>query len=174
MKGINILELKNETQTSFEYLKSNTEVSFDSFPNIFYSDLKEFFNYIASEEKKNIDYEVLSRQILIPSRNLFSFFGEHNDLYNFWFTLLLNNTNLNDVKLQQTNFLKDLMNRFRVYKKIKKPKKKWDYKAEDLYLILLGNPNKIVNDIFLNKRKDKNNKEIYLLARILFDLREKF
>ena len=73
MKGINILELKNETQTSFEYLKSNTEVFFDSFPNIFYSDLKEFFNYIASEEKKNIDYEVLSRQVLIPSKNIFSF-----------------------------------------------------------------------------------------------------
>ena len=32
---------------------------FDSFPNIFDSGLKEFFNYIASEEKKNIDYEVL-------------------------------------------------------------------------------------------------------------------
>ena len=86
---------------------------------------------------------------------------------------MLNNTNSNDVKLQQTNFLKDLKNGFRVYKKIKKPKKKWDYKAEDPYLILLGNQNKIVNDIFLNKRKDKNNKEIYLLARILFDLMEK-
>ena len=39
MKGINILESKNETQTSFEYLKNNTEVFFDSFPNIFDSDL---------------------------------------------------------------------------------------------------------------------------------------
>ena len=75
-----------------------------------------------SEEKKNIDYEVLSRQVLIPSRNLFSYFDEYNDLYNFWFNLLFNNINLNDVKLQQTNFLKDLMNGFNVYKKIMKPK----------------------------------------------------
>ena len=69
----NNLEVKNETKTSFEYLKNNTEVFFDSFPNIFDSDLKEFFNYIASEEKIYIDYEVLSRQILIPSKNIFSF-----------------------------------------------------------------------------------------------------
>ena len=81
--------------------------------------------------------------------------------------------NLNDVKLQQTNFLKDLMNGFEVYKTIKKPKNELNYKAEDLYLILLGNLNKTVHDIFLKKPKDKNNKEIFLQARILFDLREK-
>ena len=38
---------------------------------------------------------------------------------------------------------------------------------------MLGNPNKIVKDIFLNKPRDKNNREIYLQAQILFDLREK-
>ena len=45
------------------------------------------------------------------------------------------------------------MNGFNVYKKIKKPKNELNYKAEGLYLILLGNPNKTVNDIFLNKPK---------------------
>ena len=41
------------------------------------------------------------------------------------------------------------MNGFKVYKTIKKPKKELNYKAEDhLYLILLGNPNKTVNNIF--------------------------
>ena len=130
-------------------------------------------NYIASEEKKNIDYEVLSRQILIPSKNIFSFFDEYNDLYNFWFNLLFNNINLNNVKLQQTNFLKDLMNGFEVYKTIKKPKNELNYKAEDLYLILLVNPIKTVNGIFLNKPKDINNEGIYLQAWILFDLRVK-
>ena len=44
-----------------------------------------------SEEKDNIDYEVFSRQILIPSKNIFSFFDEYNDLYNFWFNLLFKN-----------------------------------------------------------------------------------
>ena len=59
MKGINILELKNETQTSFEYLKNNLNKFFNGYPNIFDSDLKEFFKDIASEEGKNIDYKLL-------------------------------------------------------------------------------------------------------------------
>ena len=42
MKGINISEPKNETQTSFEYLKDNTEEFFLGYPDIFDSDLKNF------------------------------------------------------------------------------------------------------------------------------------
>ena len=41
------------------------------------------------------------------------------------------------------------MNGFKVYKKIKKLKEELNYKAEDLYLILLGNSKKTVYDIFL-------------------------
>ena len=37
----------------------------------------------------------------------------------------------------------------------------------------MENPNKTVNNIFLNKPTDKHNQEIYLQARILFNLREK-
>ena len=59
MKGINILEPKNKTQTSFEYLKNNIEECFLGYPDIFDSDLKEFFKDIASEEKENIDYKLL-------------------------------------------------------------------------------------------------------------------
>ena len=51
------------------------------------------------------------------------------------------------------------MNRSEVYKTIKKPKNELDYKAEDLYLILLGNPNKAINNIFLNTPKDNHNKK---------------
>ena len=65
------------------------------------------------------------------------------------------------------------MNGFEVYETIKKPEKELNYKAEDLYLILLGNPNKTVYDIFLNNPTDKYNKEIYLQVQILFNLREK-
>ena len=50
------------------------------------------------------------------------------------------------------------MNGFEVYKIIKKSKNESDHKAEDLYLKLLGNPNKTANDIFLNKPTDKYNK----------------
>ena len=65
------------------------------------------------------------------------------------------------------------MNGFEVYKKIKKPKNELNYKTENLYLILTGNTNKTVNNIFLNTPKDNHNKEIYLQAQILFNLREK-
>ena len=64
MKGINVLEPSNETQTSFEYLKKkNLDEFFLGYPDLFDSDLNEFFKDIASEEKENIDYKLLSRQI---------------------------------------------------------------------------------------------------------------
>ena len=63
---------------------------------------------------------------------------------------MLDHKSSDKVKLQQVEFLKDLMNGFEVYKTIKKPKNELNYKAEDLYLILLGNPNKTVNNIFSN------------------------
>ena len=97
---------------------------------------------------------------------------KYSVLYNFWINLL-NNINLDDVKLQQVKFLKELINRFEVYKKFKKSRKKLDYKPEDLYLLLLANQNRTVNNIFLNTPTDKHNKKSYLLARILFALREK-
>ena len=65
------------------------------------------------------------------------------------------------------------MNGFEVYKIIKKPKNELNYKAEYLYLILMGNPNKTVNDVFLKTPTDKYNKDIYSQAKILFDLWEK-
>ena len=65
------------------------------------------------------------------------------------------------------------MNEFKVYKTIKKPKGELNYKAEDLYLILLENPNKTVNGIFLKTPTDKYNEKIYLQARMQFNLREK-
>ena len=80
----------DERQTSFEYLQDNTKQFFLAYSDIFDSDLKELFNYIGSEEKKSVDYELLSRQILLPSGNVFSFLNEHGDLYNFWLILLLN------------------------------------------------------------------------------------
>ena len=135
--------------------------------------MKEFFKGIASEENENIDYSLLSRQILIPPKKTFSFLQKYGDLYNFWTNALLGYTNSDDIKSQQVESLNDLMNGFAVYKKIEKPKNESNYKAEDLYLILLGNLNKTVNDIFLKTLTDKYNEKIYLQAKILFNLREK-
>ena len=172
MKGINILEPGDKTQTSFEYLKNNTEEFFLGYPDIFDSDLKEFFNYILSEEEKNIDYKLLSKQILIPSKNIFTFSHKYGYLYNFWIRVL-NHKSSDKVKLQQVEFLNYLMNGFEVSKIIKKPKNELNYKVEDLYLLLLQNLNKTVSDIFLNTPKHNHNKKIYLQAKILFNLKEK-
>ena len=65
------------------------------------------------------------------------------------------------------------MNWFKVYKTIKISERELNYKVEDLYLILLENKNKTVNDILSNKPTDKHNKEIYSQAKMLFDLKEK-
>ena len=118
------------------------------FFNIFDSDLKKFFNYIASKEKENIDYNLLSKETLTPSGNTINFSQGYGDLYNFCFNLLFKSINLDNFKLQQVKFLKDLMNGFEVYKKFVNSKNELNYKAEDLYVILLGNPNKTVNHIF--------------------------
>ena len=50
MEGIDILGSKDETQSS--YLKDDLEVFFLGYPDIFDSDLKEFFENISSERKK--------------------------------------------------------------------------------------------------------------------------
>ena len=134
--------------------------------------MKEYFKDIASEEEENIDYMLLSRQILTPSRKIFSFLQKHGDLYSFWINLL-DNKSLDNVKLLQLGFLKDMMNGFKVYKRIIKSKKKSDYNAKDLYLFLLANKNRTVNNIFLDTPSDKHNKEIYLQAQILLNLRGK-
>ena len=83
---------------------------------------------------------------------------------------MLDHKSLYKVKLQQIKFLKDLMNEFEVYKKFKKPK---EYNAGDLYLLLLRNQKYTVNDIFLKTPTNKQNKQIYLQAQILFNLKEK-
>ena len=119
MKGINILEPRNETQTSFEYLKNNIGYFFLGYPNVFDSNLKEFFKDIASEEEENIDYNLLSRQILTPSKKTFSFLQNRGNLYSFC-TNVLENKSLNNVKLLQVEFLKDLKNGFKVNKKFNK------------------------------------------------------
>ena len=64
------------------------------------------------------------------------------------------------------------MNGYDIYKSITKPKNKSDHEAEDLYLKLLGNPGKNVDNILFNKSRDEHNKEIYLQTKTLFDLRE--
>ena len=49
----------------------------------------------------------------------------------------------------------------RFTKKFKKFGKKLDYNASDLYLLLLANQNRTVDNLFLNTPTDKHDKEIY-------------
>ena len=134
--------------------------------------MKKFFNHIASQEKKYIDYNLLSNEILLPSGDVLNFLNKYHDLYKFWANAILKYSNINDIKLQQVNFLRNLMNGFSVYRNISKPKKKLNHEATDLYLMLLGNPNKTVDDILISPPRDKDNKEIYTQAKILSDLSE--
>ena len=136
------------------------------FIDTFDSDLNKLFENIASQEKDNIDYKLLSREITTPSKNTFSFLIKHGNLYDF-LTNVLENTNLNKVRLLQVGFLDDLMNGFNVYKKVKGANS-----AKDICLYLLGNPKTTVYDLFLNTPTEKYNKEIYLQAQKLFSLRE--
>ena len=97
---------------------------------------------------------------------------KYGDLYNFLYNVLFNSINLDDIKLQQISFLEDLMNGYEVYKNIEKTEKGVNYKAEDLYLKLFGNPNKTVDDIPFKNSKDEHNKDVCSQARILFKLRK--
>ena len=59
-------------------------------------------------------------------------------MYSFWIDAILKYSNINGIKSQQVNLLRDLMNAFSVYKNISRSKKKLNHEAEDLYLMLLG------------------------------------
>ena len=163
----------DKSQISPEYLKDNREEFFDGYPYIFDSDLKEFFNHIAFQEEKYIDYNLLLEDILLPSGDVLNFFNKYHDLYSFWIDAILKYSNINHIKSQRVNFLRDLMNGFSVYKNISKPKKKLNHEAKDVYLTLLRNPNKTVNDILISPPGDKDNKEIYSQTKMLFDLIER-
>ena len=89
---------------------------------------------------------------------------EYGSLYNFWINAL-DHKSSDKFKLQKVDFLKDLMNGFEICKIIKKPKNGLNYKAKYLYLILLGNPNKTVNNIFLDTPKDNHHKKNLLTGK---------
>ena len=67
---------------------------------------------------------------------------EHGNLFDF-LTNVLKNRSLNRVRSLQVKFLDNLMNEFNVYKKIKGANS-----ATDLYLCLLGNPNRTIMTYF--------------------------
>ena len=83
-------------------MKINIEIFFFFFgyPDIFYSYLKEFFKDIVFEEDDNVDYKLLSRQILTLFKKSCSFLQKHDDLYNFWINVL-DHKSSDNVKLQQ-------------------------------------------------------------------------
>ena len=160
MSNIDILESKNETKTSFYYLKDKINELFKNYPNIFDSDLKNFFKDIASEEDKNINYNLLLKEIFLSSKDTFSFFDRYGDLYEFCFALFEENIYADDIKLEQIKFLKDLMNGYKVHKRFERFER--------------ANAKRTVHDIFLKNTTDKYNRKIYLQAKILFGLRENF
>ena len=149
MEGIDILGLKDETQTF--YLKSFKKL-FSWLSRYFLFKFEKVFENIASQEKENIDYKQLSREITTPSKKTFSFLQKHGNLYDF-LNNVLENKSLDNIKLLQVGLLDDLMNGFSVYKKVKGANS-----ATDLYLYLSGNWRKTVYGIFLDTPTDKYHK----------------
>ena len=123
MKFINILEPKNETQTS--YLEDDLEMLFSWLSRFFWFRFEGIFLNGASEEKESIDYKLLSIQILTPSNKTSSFLQKCGNLHNF-LTTVVENKSFDNVKILQIRFLEDLMNGFKVYKKFNKAVKKSD------------------------------------------------
>ena len=122
-----------------------------------------------SQEEKYTDYNLLLNEILTSSGNTINFLKKYGYLYHFWYDLLLHNKSLNKIKSEQINFLEDLINsgRFGVYSNLLKSKKGLKNEAEDIFLLLLGNPNNTPRDIlYLKDYKD----QYYLNLRSLFDL----
>ena len=89
------------------------------------------------------------------SGDVFSFFGKYGDLYEFSFALFEEkNIYADDIKSEQINFLKDLMNDYKVHKWFERFKC-----VNDLYLRLHTNMNRTAHDIFLKNATDKCNKK---------------
>ena len=77
MEGNDILGSRDEIQTP--YLKDDLEVFFLGYPDMSDSDLKNVFENIASQEKGNIDYKLLSREITTLPKKIFSFLEKHGN-----------------------------------------------------------------------------------------------
>ena len=105
---------------------------------------------------------------LLQSGNVLNF-NNYDDLYDFWTDAMFKYKNYNEIVLQQVNFLKDLMNGYRVCKRFVKFKY-----AKDLYLELHANAKITVHDIFLKNPTDKYKKENLLTGKNTVWLREKF
>ena len=155
ISDIDTLESKNKTETSFYYLKDKINKLFKDYPKIFDSDLKCFFKDIVSKEEKNINYNLLSKEIYLSSGDVFSFFGKYGNLYEFCFALFEEKSiYAGNIKLEQIKFLKDLMNGYKVYKRFERFKR-----VNDFYLKLHANVNRTIYDIFLKNPTDKYNKK---------------
>ena len=131
------------------------------------------FLKILSLIKNNISITIYWK-FTTPSGNTINILQKYGDLYNFWYSLLLNDKSLHEIKLQQINFLRYLINTggFGVYPNISESKKKSKHKAENIHLLLLGNPNKNFNDMLYLKAPTDQYNAVYLQARLLFDLRK--
>ena len=56
------------------------------------------FLKILSEEEKNINYNLLLKEISLPSKDFFSFFGRYGDLYEFCLALFEENMYVDNIK----------------------------------------------------------------------------
>ena len=107
IKGLKLPgEIESKDEKSQMYLENNLNKIKNNIPDI-YDKYQRFFNYIANEEKDNIDYEILSYKI-----DDINFYDRYNRLYNYlnYFSKLT----VREISITNESFLTDLLKGFKL------------------------------------------------------------
>ena len=129
--------------------------------------MKTFYKDIAFGEEKYIDYTLLLNGISLPSGDVLNFFIKYGDFYAFFYNILLEYIDRDEIISQQINFLKDLTNGYDIYVNILDKLKKSNNKIRDLYLMVLTKPDEGVDHVlsFIKDSINQHDEKIYLIAK---------
>ena len=97
-------EIASKGRKSQMYLENNLNKIKNNIPDI-YDKYKGFFNYIANEEKDNIDYKILPYKV-----DDINFYDRYNTLYNY--LNYISKLSVREISINYESFLKDLLKRF--------------------------------------------------------------
>ena len=155
-------EMQNKDEKSQMYLENNLNKIKNNLPDI-YDKYQRFFNYIADEEKDNIDYEILSFKV--ADINFYDIYN--NILYNYlnYFSEL----STGKISIKDESFLKDLSKGFKFKSAYTKGKNNIENANDDLVF-----NNKETGDVVykkVNNELSDSSKNIFQEAKQLFDLR---
>ena len=154
--------MQNKDEKSQMYLENNLNKIKNNLPDI-YDKYQRFFNYIADEEKDNIEHEILSFKV--ADINFYDIYN--NILYNYlnYFSEL----STGKISIKDESFLKDLSKGFKFKSAYTKDKNNIENANDDLVF-----NNKETGDVVykkVNNELSDSSKNIFQEAKQLFDLR---